>query len=504
MAEPHGGSEGVQAKAQEGAVLQTLGERMDALSTRLLLHGVGAVEGGDFAALSDAAAADRVEAVAAVAQRLARQVAAATETEAEPKQREALVSRGLEELRSLLEARPLLEVRPSGNHASRAQPVGATLQAFAEDQEMIAEFVAEAREHLAAIVAGVLELEKDSVSGEEIHGVFRSFHTIKGLAGFLEFSQIQKVAHEVETLLDLARTGRLTITPPVVDVVLGSTDYLRQEIAGIEQRLKGGAGEAAATGGGNAALLARIRAASVGANGLGVGPQRVEGSETRDAAPVAEEARASQTRPATATLETEALETTALETTALETAATCAMTKIRERRKATETRANAAVSGVPAEPHAALSAVTQAEGAAAVPIREERRASDVTSVRIETAKLDHLMNMVGEMVIAQTLISHNPNLAVVRDGRLLGDLTQLTRITAEVQKITTSMRMVPIGQQFQRMARLIRDLARKAEKQIVLVTSGEETELDKTIAEQLSDPLLHAAAYGAKRDRSWD
>ena len=140
---------------------------------------------------------------------------------------------------------------------------------------------------------------------------------------------------------------------------------------------------------------------------------------------------------------------------------------------------------------AASSAISPMEGGNSLPVREERRASDAASVRIETAKLDHLMNMVGEMVIAQTLISHNPHLAAIKDSRLVGDLTQLTRITADVQRITTSMRMVPIGLQFQKTARLVRDLSRKAGKQIVLVTSGEDTELDKTIAEQLSDPLLH-------------
>ena len=136
---------------------------------------------------------------------------------------------------------------------------------------------------------------------------------------------------------------------------------------------------------------------------------------------------------------------------------------------------------------AASSAISPMEGGNSLPVREERRASDAASVRIETAKLDHLMNMVGEMVIAPTLISHNSPLAAIKDSRLVGDLTQLTRITADVQRITTSMRMAPIGLQFQKTARLVR----KEGKQIVLVTSGEDTELDKTIAEQFSDPLLH-------------
>jgi two-component system chemotaxis sensor kinase CheA len=122
---------------------------------------------------------------------------------------------------------------------------------------------------------------------------------------------------------------------------------------------------------------------------------------------------------------------------------------------------------------------------------EIAKVADSSSVRIDTGKLDLLMDMVGEMVIAQTLIGHSPALGAVQDTRLLSDLTQLARITADVQKITTGMRMVPIGTQFQKTARLIRDLSRRAGKQIVLETSGEDTELDKKIAEELSDPLLH-------------
>jgi len=99
--------------------------------------------------------------------------------------------------------------------------------------------------------------------------------------------------------------------------------------------------------------------------------------------------------------------------------------------------------------------------------------------------------MVGEMVIAQSLIRHNPKLGSVQDSRLQGDLSQLARITSEVQRTTMGMRMIPIGQLFQRTARLVRDLSRKAGKKVELETSGEETELDKTIAEELADPMMH-------------
>jgi two-component system, chemotaxis family, sensor kinase CheA len=112
-------------------------------------------------------------------------------------------------------------------------------------------------------------------------------------------------------------------------------------------------------------------------------------------------------------------------------------------------------------------------------------------VRVETTKLDYLLDMVGEMVISQSLIRHNPNLEAVHDSRLQGELSQLARITGEVQRTTMSMRMIPVGQLFQRTARVVRDLSRKAGKQVELETSGDDTELDKTIAEELADPLMH-------------
>ncbi|HSW51037.1 MAG TPA: chemotaxis protein CheA, partial [Bryobacteraceae bacterium] len=129
-------------------------------------------------------------------------------------------------------------------------------------------------------------------------------------------------------------------------------------------------------------------------------------------------------------------------------------------------------------------AAPQAGGAAPKP-------ADAASVRVETSKLDYLMDMVGELVIAQSLIRHNPRLAALQDSRLQGDVSQLARITGEVQRTTMSMRMLPIGQLFQRTARLVRDLSRKAAKQVELETSGEDTELDKSIAEELADPLMH-------------
>jgi two-component system, chemotaxis family, sensor kinase CheA len=277
---------------------------------------------------------------------------------------------------------------------------------LADDPELVAEFVRESREHLTSIEQRILTLEREPADADAIHSVFRGFHTIKGLAGFLEFSAIQEMTHELETALNLAREGKLAIIPAVIDVILESVDYLSRAIAGVES---GGPNERDPS---HDRLLRKVRAL------------------------MAEEPDVT----------------------------------------------------VPALPP-----TTKPE--TAVPPEHDRKrvgtAAEALSVRVDTTKLDYLVDMVGEMVIAQSLVRHNETLAAASDSRLLRDLAQLARITSEVQKTAMAMRMVPIGQLFQRTARQVRDLSRKVGKQVELVTRGEDTELDKTIAEELADPLMH-------------
>jgi len=99
--------------------------------------------------------------------------------------------------------------------------------------------------------------------------------------------------------------------------------------------------------------------------------------------------------------------------------------------------------------------------------------------------------MVGELVIAQSQVQQNPALFTVHDQKLTRDFSQLKRITTDLQKISMSLRMIPIRQTFQKMIRLVRDLAKKSDKQVELIMSGEETEIDRTMVDMLYDPLVH-------------
>jgi two-component system chemotaxis sensor kinase CheA len=112
-------------------------------------------------------------------------------------------------------------------------------------------------------------------------------------------------------------------------------------------------------------------------------------------------------------------------------------------------------------------------------------------VKVDTAKLDYLVDMAGEMVIAESLIRHDAELGAIKSPKLQRKIAQLTRITTELQKTAMSMRMVPIGPLFRRMARLVRDLSRQFGKRVEMETQGDEIELDRTIVEELADPLMH-------------
>jgi two-component system, chemotaxis family, sensor kinase CheA len=322
---------------------------------------------------------------------------------------------------------------------------------FAQDPELMVDFVMESGEHFSVIEEQLLRLERDPDAEESIHAVFRAFHTIKGLAGFLELHGVRNVAHEVETLLDKVRNKKLTITPKIVDLILESTDYLKDEVAAVHaasNKLP------IPTIRNNRPLLEKLRII------LAVEEQ----DEAAVVGPAQEPAREVVSTPVPSSVS--------------ESVVVAGPRNGKSQAKA----------GIAAAAVTPVAAQEVPEGEAPF---VDRRKSDKGSIRVETAKLDQLMDMVGEMVVAQTILSHNPAVKAARDARLEGDLSQLTRITGEVQRCAMIMRMTPISGLFQKTARLVRDLSRRAAKNVVFEMAGEQTELDKTIAEELSDPLLH-------------
>jgi len=327
-----------------------------------------------------------------------------------------------------------------------APPAPNAFTTLAQDKQLISEFTVEAREHLGNVEMQVLAIEQDPSQKGPLQSLFRSFHSIKGLAGFLEFNEVQEVCHDVETLLDRARNNELTITSAITDLLLESGDYLTREIGRIEHCSLGN-GEAAPAS--PAALLAKVRA---------VLNERTETRETAAAAVGPIKNAADAVCP--------------------EAAGTDATGPV-------ENVADNA-SPVPTGP---------AESAAGVAGPARVRGDRL--VKVDTGKLDYLVDMVGELVVAQSLIRHDPAFKSTTDMRLQRNLLQLGRITDEVQRASMAMRMVPIGQLFQKMERLIRDLSRKQGKRIELETHGRDIEMDRNMVEELGDPLMHMVRNAA-------
>jgi two-component system chemotaxis sensor kinase CheA len=299
-----------------------------------------------------------------------------------------------------------------------------------QDPELISDFIVESREHLANIETQVLTLEREPANSESLNAVFRGFHTIKGLAGFLEVWEVQKIAHEVETVLDRARTSQWTITGTAIDVILESADYLRRWLAHLEALLQRRPSDAPQRDEG---LLSRIVRLSSEPDSCTAGLASI-------AAAVAE-------TPATPLIE--------------------------------------------AKPPAAAFAPPPAEAAVPAQPAAQSGQRETMAVKVDTAKLDYLVDMAGEMVIAESLVRHDQELAAIKSPLLHRKIAHMTRITAELQKTAMAMRLVPMGPLFRRMARLVRDLSRQFGKQVEMETQGDDIELDRTIVEELADPLMH-------------
>jgi two-component system chemotaxis sensor kinase CheA len=304
-----------------------------------------------------------------------------------------------------------------------------------ENRELLGEFHAEALDHLQQIEAALLVLDGNPTDRDALNGLFRSFHTIKGVSGFLHLGPMHRLTHEVESLLDLARTDRLRLTPPIITEILRSRDAIQEMVRQITVAMEQGTlpNRIVPVN----ALIAAVRA-------LAKGP-----TEPSDS-PVAEPAKP-VVKP-TATPVSPAIERVEVST-----------------------------------PGPAPVAETPSPAADQGPAR----GVSTSSVRVNTEKLDSLVDVVGELVIVQSQLQESARAYETGASPLTRNVAQLGRITKELQLTAMSLRMVPIKPTFQRMERLVRDLSRDIGKPVVFETRGEETEMDRTVVEEIVDPLVH-------------
>ena len=312
-----------------------------------------------------------------------------------------------------------------------------------ENRELLGEFHAEALDHLQQIEAALLVLDGNPTDRDALNGLFRSFHTIKGVSGFLHLGPMHRLTHEVESLLDLARTDRLRLTSSIITEILRSRDAIQEMVRQITTALEEGTPPDRIVP--VNALIAAVRDLALGSGAVPTVPT-----------PEAPE------RPLAAIA-------------------------------ATPVSAPVALAPTPAAPPSPVG--TEPPSTATVnPTAADHapaRGVATSSVRVNTEKLDSLVDVVGELVIVQSQLQESARAYETGASPLTRNLAQLGRITKELQLTAMSLRMVPIKPTFQRMERLVRDLSRDIGKPVVLETRGEETEMDRTVVEEIVDPLVH-------------
>ena len=330
----------------------------------------------------------------------------------------------------------------------------------AADAELMQLFCAEAQDLLQDIEQGVLVLETNPSDATTINTLFRAFHTFKGNVGVMNLVVLQQLTHELESLLDAARRGTFQLGRESFDVILAGEDVLKRYVEELS-KLIGSHDQKTTIPLPIPRLIAQVR--GLLAQGRTAAPAVRPSPTPERAAPA----------PAAATTPQPAV--------AVQQAAAAAVPL------------PAAPVPAPQIPAAPIPASADSDSDAPAPKAQQRSAASTSAgiVRVDTLKLDSLIDLVGELVIAQSMVVQNTEATTVTDGHLSRSLGQLRGITSDLQRTAMSLRMVPIRSTFQKMARLVRDLALQQGKDIQLVLQGEDTELDRTLVEELGDPLIH-------------
>ncbi|MEG0719443.1 MAG: chemotaxis protein CheW [Comamonas sp.] len=411
-------------------------------------------------------------------------------------------------------------------------------------------FFEEAGENLDQMEQMLLNLDLNEANDEELNGIFRCAHSIKGGSATFGFSDVAELTHKMESLLDRLRRHEITPIPEMVDVLLESADASRSLLA---RHQAGGEGEVMPT----ADLVARISRLAAGDGGKAPVPAQAPAPAAVAQPVVAEPASAPVAAvpgglrqlqikigpvdvlesvdaikelfrdiPGLGDIEDLPCDEPQTRLFAVQTHSTdddlLDLMAFHVAKEQVQITAPAAAVAAIATPEAATTAVvpetehlspallpegeaygifegapgapaTKLAGTAAKAVSRPNMAQmESTSIRVDVKKVDQLINLAGELVIIQAMLAQNSRaLDPSANQQLLAGLADLDRNTRDLQEAVMSIRMIPMSTVFSRFPRMLRDLANKLDKKINLVTQGEATELDKGLVEKITDPLTH-------------
>ena len=364
-------------------------------------------------------------------------------------------------------------------------------------KEIMEDFLIEAFELIEQIDHDLVELEANPEDLELLNRIFRVAHTVKGSSSFLNFDVLTELTHHMEDVLNKARKGELKITPDIMDVVLESVDMMKGLLESIRDN------------GSDAAAGIDIKNICASLTQISEGEAPSAAPETPAAAPAPEPVKepepvapAEEAAPEVSDAELSKLSDSEVE---------AEIERLLKVRKAEDQARRASKGIAPKSPEEIAPAASAAQAPAPKPAPSRERDADKKvpaassssavaqeqTIRVEVKRLDHLMNLIGELVLGKNrLLKIYDDVEERYEGeKFLEELNQvvssLSLVTTDIQLAVMKTRMLPIAKVFNKFPRMIRDLSRELGKQIDLEISGEETELDKSIVEEIGDPLVH-------------
>lgn len=330
------------------------------------------------------------------------------------------------------------------------------------DPELLTDFLVETKEHLENIEMQVLSLETDPGNMEIIHGVFREFHTIKGLAGFVNQELVRTIAHQTETLLDECRKGQIPINKRIIDLILASVDLIKKICDNLDL-----------TRDSNLHFIVEAHLDIIRERKFDTNQEQNNNS----------------------------IEETSVELNAQNSSGEKIGEILVGKGQIAQAELNELLdkqSGEYQDLKLGQVAVKEKKASAqdvleSLRFQESLKKTGVDNgyIRVPTLKIDNLVDMMGEMLITQSLIEQEAIKRFGTNDSFISNLLRMGRIAKDLQNLSMSLRMVSLKSTFQKLNRLGRDTIEELQKNVTLRFDGEETEIDRNVADKILDPLIH-------------
>ncbi len=361
-----------------------------------------------------------------------------------------------------------------------------------EMKEIVESFLVETKEILEKLDVNLIELENRPDDNELLNDVFRSFHTIKGTSGFLGLEKLTKVTHRCEDILNKLRKGEAVLSSDLVDGIFLAYDKIKDLLVSIETKLDE-----------DVPVDETVNVLTNLINKLeGKAPEEAVSEKVSDEKPVKNSTGRKTKKAGKGKSSPQKKETSTAnkkKSTAGRKAKKAAPAQTVEeplQKEEKETENDKHEKEIPVKKDHIITNQVQVPAVKETVTNTASRKAENT-IRVDVERLDELLNIASELVLGRNRLAQvNSEFALEYEGtkfsRDLADAAkQIDLMTNELQLVVMKTRMVKIGKVFNRYPRLVRDLARETNKQISLVIRGEDTELDKTLIEEINDPLVH-------------